>query len=214
MAIHRHGCMGFIVLVLCFILCTGERGMAVEKARYTVIVKSGDFELRQYPPQIVAQTAVEGDFDEVGNIGFRRLFGYISGKNTKKQPIPMTAPVSQEALSEKIPMTAPVSQEKEGDRWSVSFLMPSAYTLETLPVPDDDQVVLRQVPGRLMAAFTYSGTWSRKRYEEKKARLEEWIAKSNLKPVGEYVYARYNPPIMPWFLRHNEVLVPVKLDQE
>ncbi|MCE5275835.1 MAG: heme-binding protein [Deltaproteobacteria bacterium] len=214
MAMHRQGFMGFIVLVLSFILCTGERGMAVEKATYTVIVKSGDFELRQYPPQIVAQTVVEGDFDEVGNIGFRRLFGYISGKNTRKQPIPMTAPVSQEALSEKIPMTAPVNQEKAGDKWHVSFLMPSAYTLETLPVPVDDQVVLRQIPGRLMAAVTYSGTWSRKRYEEQKSRLEEWVGESKLKPVSEYIYARYNPPFMPWFLRRNEVLVPVELDQE
>ena len=71
--------------------------MATQEAEYSVLEKQSNFELRQYEPQIVAETFVEGDFKEVGNEGFRRLFGYISGKNRKQQSIPMTAPVSQEA---------------------------------------------------------------------------------------------------------------------
>ena len=110
--------------------------MAAEEAEYSVTERDGDFELRQYQPQILAETLVEGDFQEVGNIGFRRLFDYISGKNRKKQSIPMTAPVSQEASSEKIPMTAPVNQERVGEKWRITFLMPSRSSMENLPEPE------------------------------------------------------------------------------
>jgi len=117
--------------------------------------------------------------------------------------------VSQEASSEKIPMTAPVNQEKVGGAWRITFLMPSAFTMETLPEPLDSRVKLVKIPGRLMAALSYSGTWSRERYEEKEQRLKELIRQRGLKIEGEPVFARYNPPFMPWFLRRNEVLIPV-----
>ncbi|UCG14796.1 MAG: heme-binding protein [Deltaproteobacteria bacterium] len=186
--------------------------MALEKAKYTVVEKQKKqaFELRKYEPQIVAETFVEGDFEQVGNEGFRRLFDYISGKNLSKQSIAMAAPVSQEAKSEKISMTAPVNMERMGERYRITFVMPSHYTMETLPEPLDSRVELREISGQLMAALRYSGTWSQSRYEEKKDRLFELIGKSGLRPVGEPVFARYNPPFMPWFLRRNEVLIPVE----
>jgi len=80
-----------------------EEAMAIERAKYTVVEKEGNFELRQYEPYIVAETIVEGDFDEVGNEGFRRLFDYISGKNRKQQSISMTAPVSQKQNPKRSP---------------------------------------------------------------------------------------------------------------
>ena len=122
----------------------------------------------------------------------------------------MTAPVSQEATSKKIAMTAPVSQEKSDGLWRITFLMPSKYTMGTLPEPLDERVNLREVPGQLMAAIRYSGTWSKKRYEKKKARLESLIQQRGLEPLGEPVFARYNSPFVPWFLRRNEVLIPVQ----
>ena len=64
--------------------------MAIEKTKYTVLEKEDGFEIRQYDPQIVAETFVEGDLEEVGNEGFRRLYAYTSGENTKKQSISMT----------------------------------------------------------------------------------------------------------------------------
>ena len=198
-------------LIICaiFFTATGE-GMALEEAKYTVIMKEESFELRQYEPNIVAETIVEGNFDSVGNEGFRRLFKYISGENQKKQSIAMTAPVSQDAGPEKIAMTAPVSQEKTGGQWRIAFVMPSEYTMETLPQPLDPKVLLKEIPPRRMAAITYSGTWSKRRYEEKKALLELFIRKQGLKRIGEPVFARYNPPFMPWFMRRNEVLIPVQ----
>ena len=197
------------LLNLVLLALGGIDAVAVEEVKYRVLESSGDFELRQYESSLGAETTVEGDFHEVGNEGFRRLFDYISGKNRKKQSIPMTAPVSQEASSEKIPMTAPVNQEKVGGAWRITFLMPSALTMETLPEPLDSRVKLVKIPGRLMAALSYSGTWSRERYEEKEQRLKELIRQRGLKIEGEPVFARYNPPFMPWFLRRNEVLIPV-----
>ena len=106
-------------------------------------------------------------------------------------------------------MTAPVGQERVGGTWRITFLTPSTYTLETLPEPLDSSVTLGETAGQLMAAIRYSGTWGRERYEKRKAQLLEWIQNRGLRPTGEPVFARYNPPFMPWFLRRNEVLIPV-----
>jgi hypothetical protein len=184
--------------------------MAIEKARYHVLEESDDFELRRYAPQIVAETIVDGDFDDVGNEGFRRLAAYIKGENSKRQSIAMAAPVSQSEESEKIAMTAPVNQQKAGQRWRITFMMPSEYSMETLPEPIDERIALKQVPGQLVASLRYSGTWSRKRYEEKRTQLMFILLERGLKPLGEPIYARYDPPFMPWFLRRNEVLIPVE----
>jgi len=191
-------------------LLVAKSAMAVLKAKYTVLEREEDFEIRQYDPQIVAETFVEGNLEEVGNEGFRRLYAYISGENTKKQSISMTAPVGQETRSEKIAMTAPVKQEKKDNQWRITFLMPAEYALEMLPEPDDERIKLAQEPGRLMAAVKYSGTWSEEGYEENKALLEEYLQKRGLTKAGEPVWARYDPPFMPWFLRRNEVLIPVE----
>jgi hypothetical protein len=193
-----------------FILSITGNVMATEEAKYAVLEKDGHFELRLYEPCIVAETLVEGDFDEVGSAGFRRLFRYISGDNQTKKTISMTAPVAQEMRSEKISMTAPVTQKKEGKDWSIAFVMPAEYTMDSLPIPNDAKITLRAIPARLVAAITYSGTWSESRYEEHKALLDQMMSKRRLKPAGEYIYARYNPPFTPWFMRRNEVLVPVE----
>jgi effector-binding domain-containing protein len=200
---------GFAILAVSSMLLA-KSAMAIEKAKYTVLEKEEAFELRRYEPQIVAETFVEGSLEDVGNAGFRRLYAYISGDNKKEQSISMTAPVGQEANSEKIAMTAPVSQEKRNNQWRITFLMPAEYTLETLPEPIDERIKLTEEPGRLMAAVRYSGMWSEESYEENKALLEEYIQKRGLTKTGAAVWARYDPPFMPWFLRRNEVLIPVR----
>jgi len=203
------GLAGFTLLTVSSGLVP-KSAMAIEKAKYTVLEKEDNFELRQYQAQIVAETYVEGNLEDVGNAGFRRLFAYISGDNKKKESISMTAPVGQEAGSEKIAMTAPVSQEKKDNRWRITFLMPAKYTLEMLPEPIDERVKLAEEPVRLMAAVKYSGTWSEEGYKKNKAMLEEYIQKRGLTKTGAPVWARYDPPFMPWFLRRNEVLIPVE----
>ena len=198
------------VLVLSSILLTSCFSVRIEKAKYTVISKEGNFEVRQYQPQIVAETIVDSDFDQAGNIAFRRLFDYISGSNRTKESISMTAPVNQSNESEKISMTAPVNQQKSEDKWVVSFLVPSKYTMETIPEPLDSNVTIREIPAQTIAAVRYSGTWSKKRYESHKSKLEQFISDKQLQIIGEPIFARYDPPFQLWFLRRNEVLIPVR----
>ena len=183
--------------------------VAIEEAAYKMLKKENNFEIRDYAPHILAETVEEGDLEEAGNKAFRRLFRYISGENRSREKVAMTAPVSQEPTGEKITMTAPVGQQRVQERWAVSFMMPASYTLETLPVPEDPKVTLRQVPARRIAAVRYSGFWSEKNYLRYKLELESWIHERGLTIVGDPLWARYNPPFTPWFLRRNEILIPV-----
>ena len=198
-----------VISILPILLCSCAT-VGIEKAKYQVIEKEGKFEVRQYHPQIIAETVVEADFDEAGNMAFRRLFNYISGENRSKKKIAMTAPVSQETGSQKIAMTVPVNQQRSEGNYVVSFLMPSKCTMETLPEPLDSSVRLREIPARKVAAIRYSGTWSQKRYEAKKALLEEFVDKKGLRITGQDIFARYDPPFQLWFLRRNEVLFEVE----
>lgn len=105
--------------------------MAIEEASYNVIKKDKMFEVREYAPHILAETLVDGELKDVGRRAFQKLFGYISGENVSRT---------------KVAMTAPVVQQRIQDQWAVSFMMPKASTLSTLPKPLDDRVTLRQVP--------------------------------------------------------------------
>jgi len=183
--------------------------MAIEEASYNVLKKDNHFEIRDYAPHILAETIVEGDLEEAGNKAFNRLFRYISGDNRSRDKVAMTAPVSQEPMGNKIKMTAPVGQQRAQGKWAASFMMPASYTLETLPEPEDPEVKLRQVPARRMAAVRYSGFWSEKNYLRYKLELESWINERGLRIVGDPIWARHNPPFTPWFLRRNEILIPV-----
>ncbi|HML73681.1 MAG TPA: heme-binding protein [Anaerohalosphaeraceae bacterium] len=197
-----------IVLIFPVLICSCAT-VGIEKAKYTVLEKKGSLELRQYEPQIIAETTVDADFDQAGNMAFNRLYNYISGRNITQESIRMTAPVNQAASAEKIAMTAPVNQQQTQGKYAVSFLMPSKYSLETIPQPLDSSVQIRQVPARKIAAIRYSGTWSQKRYEQKKTILESFIQEKGLNPTDQPIFARYDPPFQLWFLRRNEVLIPV-----
>ena len=184
--------------------------MAIEKLAYRTIEQDGDIELRRIEPHVVAETFVEGDFERVGNEGFRRLAAYIGGANRKRAKVAMTAPVAQEPVSERIAMTAPVGQEKVEDRYRITFVMPSKYTLANLPQPTDERIRLREEPARTVAVIRYTGFWSRSRYEVHERRLREWIQRRGLESVGEPVWARYDPPFIPWVLRRNEILIETR----
>ncbi|WP_419657986.1 putative heme-binding protein [Desulfosarcina variabilis str. Montpellier] len=198
------------IFIAALLISMGAPAMAIEEPSYRVLETQGDFELRKYSPYIVAETYVQGDFEAVGSEGFRRLADYIGGKNQKKESISMTAPVSQDPASEKIAMTAPVSQARENGRWRIAFMMPSAYTMDTLPIPDDERIALREEKEKTVAVIRYSGTWGKKRYEEHATKLIEWISKKDWKIIGAAIWARYNPPFVPWFMRRNEILIPVQ----
>ena len=182
---------------------------AVEEAECKASKKDGDFEIREYSPSIVAEMLVKSDFEGASNKAFRTLFKYIDGENKTRDKIAMTAPVSQEPDSQKIAMTAPVSQEAADEGWLVSFMMPSTFTMETIPEPTNQDVRIRQIPGYRAAAIRYSGTWSEKNYNKHHDQLIDWLEVQGLRVAGPSVWARYNAPFTPWFMRRNEVLIPV-----
>ena len=192
------------------VMLTSCATVGIEKLQYDVVQKDGAFEVRRYDPYLVAETLVDADFTEAGNAAFNRLFSYISGNNRTNESIAMTAPVNQQSVSEKIAMTAPVTQQAAGDRYAVQFVMPEKYTLRTLPQPIDEQVVIKETPGYKAAVVRYSGTWSAKAYESKKTALENWMQQQGLTAASEAVWARYDPPFQVWFLRRNEVIIPIE----
>jgi hypothetical protein len=187
--------------------------MAVEEPRFKVLEQDGSFELREYSPYVVAETRVEAGFEDAGNVAFQRLFRYISGSNVAQQKIAMTAPVTQ-SRGEKISMTAPVSQVADGNAYLVAFTLPSAYTLATAPQPRDPTVRIRAVPAQLIACWRYSGRWTASNYRDHEALLRKRIKARGLIARGEPVLARYNPPFTPWFMRRNEVLIPVAVQPQ
>ena len=184
--------------------------MAVEEPAFKQVMREGNFELRDYPAVVVAQVTVTGDQKEAANQGFRLLAGYIFGGNKRRQSIAMTAPVAQQAASEKIAMTAPVAQTQTSTgTWVVRFTMPSAYTLQTLPVPNDARVELRNIEPARFAVLRFSGLAQPGDVEAKSNELLAQVTSHRLRALGAVSLAQYNPPWTVWFLRRTEVMVEV-----
>jgi len=180
-----------------------------ETPKYSVIKKENEFEIRQYPAYIQAEVTVdEQSYRNAIENGFGILAGYIFGNNISKQKIEMTTPV-QASRSEKIAMTTPVTVTA-GSNFAVAFIMPSAYTLETLPQPKDNQIYFRQIPARSMAAVRFAGYFQQDTIIKYKQRLAQWLEEHGIEAEGEFIVAGYNPPWVPGFLARNEVLVWIK----
>jgi hypothetical protein len=180
---------------------------AIEQPKFRLVHAYAGFEVRDYASCLVAETTVKGTFEDAGDDGFKRLFDYISGNNSTRSSIAMTAPVIQSGR--KIAMTAPVLQSVSSGSFAISFVMPSSWTLQSLPVPNDRRVVIREMPSMRVAAIRYSGFWSEDNYRTHLEALKAAMAREHLNAMGEPVWARYDPPFMPWFFRRNEILIPV-----
>ena len=186
--------------------------MAIEEPKYTVLEKTEPFELRMYAPMILAEVKVDGDLDEASNQGFRLIAAYIFGQNQVSEKISMTAPVAIEEQANKgakIAMTAPVNIESTAGQWTVSFVMPSEYTLENIPKPLNAKVQLRQIPAVKRAVIQFSGFYNSEKVSNKTLELEEWMKTRNLQATGVPKFARYNPPWTLPFMRRNEVMIDV-----
>ena len=196
--------------LLCALFIFGGAAMATEEPTFTVALQQDEFEVRDYPALIVAEVRVSGTREEASNAGFRLLAAYIFGGNTRRQSIAMTAPVLQErATSETIAMTAPVTQSGANGAWVVRFTMPSTYTLETLPKPNDARVRLVPVSAQRYAVVRFSGLAQPDDIERRTGTLRSFMAQQQLSAAGAPLLARYNPPWTLWFMRRNEVWIPI-----
>lgn len=217
----------FIAFAVCASGFNSGAAMAIEEPAFELIEKSEPYEIRQYRPFIVAETYVSGDLDAASTAGFRLIADYIFGNNLSvrgaaksggqaSEKIVMTAPVAAEPVSEKIAMTAPVLAEPQAaaagadmkaTRWRIHFVMPSQYTLETLPRPVNPAVALRAVPGRRYAVVVFSGLAGAEKVQTKTDELLAWLRQRGLQARGAAQLARYNPPWTLPFFRRNEVMV-------
>ena len=180
----------------------------VEQARYDVFETHGAIEIRDYAPMIVAEVSVPGDREKAISDGFRLIADYIFGNNISSQEVAMTAPVIQQP-SEKIAMTAPVIQQGGEGLWVVRFVMPSAYTMQTLPKPNNSEVILKEIAGKRFAVIRFSGLARANSLAAHTKELEAFILENNLQTVSEPTYAFFNPPWTLPFLRRNEVMIEI-----
>jgi len=180
-------------------------GHATEEPDYQVVRTLADVEVRQYTAYTVAEVQVGGPASEAGNQAFPILAGYIFGKNKGERKLAMTAPVTQAAVPVKLEMTAPVTQTATAAGFVVQFVLPRGVTVASAPEPLDARVQLREVVPGQVAVIRYSGFWSESNYSEHLAQLQTALREAGLSWTGEPVYARYNAPFTPWFLRRNEI---------
>jgi hypothetical protein len=196
-------------IALSLFLIGAPLAMAIEEPSYRVIAQSEPFEIREYPPLIVAQVEVPGDLSEASSAGFRLIANYIFGNNiaVRDGGVNMAEPVP-----EKIAMTVPVIAEGKGDQktWLIQFVMPKQYTMDTLPKPNNPQVKLIPIGPQKLAVIRFTGFVGDDKVQEKTAELMAWIKSRNALPLGNPRLARYNPPwSIPW-MRRNEVLIPIQ----
>ena len=195
--------------------------VGTEEPAHTSERIAGSVEMRRYDARIAAETTVaagEADENEARSEGFRRLAGYIFGRNIsadgRSNRVAMTAPVAQSTTGTKIAMTAPVAQAAQdvevGLGWVIRFFMPSSWTLDTLPTPIDDRVRLVEVPPQAYAVLRFSGDRGPKAVAAKTAELMEVLRQYGFEADGEPAAWFYDPPWTVPFLRRNEIAVPVK----
>lgn len=186
-------CIAAIILVGCSVFGKSS----VETAPYRVLKSDSQqkIELRYYERLVLVSTPMVGGMDSGKNGAFYKLFGYISGKNTQGSEIAMTAPVFMGDAIEQPTM---------------SFALPTSYTLDTAPTPQDPDVKLYEVIDYTVAVITFNGVLKRGNIDKHKALLETWIESEGYKIKGAYKAAGYNPPFTIPALRRNEVLIPIE----
>ena len=185
---------GAAVLLTFALMALPMRAHAVDEPEYEVVRALADIEMRRYPAYAVAEVVVVGPATDAGQQAFPILAGYIFGKNKGERKLAMTAPVMQAAVAR---------------GFLVQFVLPRGVAAATAPEPLDARVRLRDVPPSLMAVIRYTGFWSESNYDEHLAKLQNALRAADLTWTGEPVYARYNAPFTPWFLRRNEIWLPL-----
>ena len=120
---------------------------------------------------------------------------------------------------ESLPAVAPTGVEaaavdSAANRFTYAFVMEKKYSLASLPTPEDERIRIREKPARVVAVRMYSGGWSEKKYRDQERQLLDDLAGDGILARGKPMFARYNGPFTPWFLRRNEIIVDVDWPQE
>ncbi len=178
--------------VFFFLLITTTIPMANEEPDYTIIKTDGAIEFRQYKNFLTASIETEGERKEAISKGFRILFKYISGENKNKKNISMTIPVMQKSSG--------------GNKWNISFVVPKKFELKDVPQPDNRNIQIKNNSDLKVIAITFSGLFSDGNIQENETKLRNYIKEKGIKIEEPVIYAGYNAPWTPWFLKRNEVM--------
>lgn len=179
-----------------------------ETLNYKTVYTDRSFEIRQYSSYIVAEVSFDKNEQEQSTKAFKVLARYIFGNNTLKESIRMTAPVI-EKKSQNIPMTTPVNILNSNNKYTMHFVMPKKYSLQNLPSPKDEKIILKKINSKLVAVLSYTWSNSEQKKNNNKEKLFKWIKENNYNVVGDPSFASYNPPWTIPFLKRNEVVIEV-----
>ncbi|XP_038879423.1 heme-binding-like protein At3g10130, chloroplastic isoform X2 [Benincasa hispida] len=166
---------------------------ALESPKYLILKRTANYEVRKYAQFIVVETS--GD-KLAGSAGFNTVAGYIFGKNSTKEKIPMTTPVFTQTFDSEVPKVY------------IQIVLPSEKDIDSLPDPEQDIIGLRKVEGSIAAVLKFSGKPTEEIVQEKAKELRSSLIKDGLKPSNGCLLARYNDPGRTWnFIMRNEVLI-------
>ncbi|MFT5420559.1 MAG: effector-binding domain-containing protein [Candidatus Endobugula sp.] len=185
----------------------------VEQPKYQLISTQQNIEVREYEPMIIAEVQVNGKREEAISQGFRLLADYIFGNNQAQEKISLSTSVPQQAnqkSNQKIAMTAPVKQQAFDGAWTISFVMPSEYSMETLPRPNNQVVSLKKVPSKRYVVIRFSGMSSNSNITQHEKELAQYLFKQQIPVVAPPTYAFYNPPMTLPLLRRNEIMLEIE----
>jgi hypothetical protein len=187
-----------------------------EQPEYKVLESHENIEIRQYGEQIAVEVVTEGQPKRVLGEGFMILSDYVYGKNIRKRNVDMTDMPEADSdattaaslyRSENIPKTAPFTAfASSGNKWTTRLFMPSSYSLETLPTPDDKRIKAIEIAPEKFAVLKFSGSGSIESFEKKAIALRKFLAQNKINTIGPELDAYYGPWTVP-FLRHNEVMI-------
>lgn len=192
------------ILVIIIMLFSTPAWAEYEQPSYKVILEQDKFSIRDYSEVIVVETEVVASRRDATSEAFRKLFRYISGNNEANLEISMTSPVAQTLTN----------QDGEiGENWAVRFFLPRSLSEENIPKPSETGVAVVKLKSQKYGSVSFKGTQNDKKVSENLAKLEAFIAENDYEVSGPPVYAFYDPPFIPWFLRDNEILLPVIANQ-
>jgi hypothetical protein len=171
----------------------------IEEQKYRTITRMGELEIRFYPSATLATVRSSArNYREVSYSGFRRIAGYIFGGNEEGRKIAMTSPVHMDITD-------------QGS--SMSFVMPSAYTMSDLPRPNDPGVRIEKSSDEYVAAIRFSGFASDDAIRTQTERLANLLREKDIEPVGNFRYLGYDPPYR-LIGRRNEIIVKIDWREE
>ncbi len=205
----------FLYLILVIILITIFMlwqifAYKVPEPNYVVIKADGNIEIRKYSAFLAAQVEVAGDRYTAINKGFRILADFIFGNNSAENKIAMTAPVIQQ--NTEISMARPATLQKKNNSWMIQFMMPSGYTIENIPKPKNNAIIILQIPEKKYVVIRFSGSSNDANLIKYVNLLENYISKNMLTVIWKTIFAFYNPPWILPFLRRNEIMFELKID--